>query len=94
MSNIAIDLRSYLGMEKTHKNCTGTLFLPFTKEDDEKDLKELSIEYRDIIAKQRDENFIKSNINKQIGLFKKIDELKTLEEKCYHFLIIYLMIHL
>lgn len=81
MSNIAIDLRSYLGMEKTHKNCTGTLCLPFTKEDDEKDLKELSIEYRDIIAKQRDENFIKSNINKQIGLFKKIDELKTLEEK-------------
>ena len=37
MSNIAIDLRSYLGMEKTHKNCTGTLCLPFTKEDDEKE---------------------------------------------------------
>lgn len=81
MANIAIDLRSYLGVLETHKNCTGTLCLPYTEEYSKQDLKDICLMYRELISKQREENFIKSNLNKQIGLFNKLNEIKSLEEK-------------
>ena len=81
MSNIAVDLRNYLGVLDTHKNCTGTLCLPYTEEYSRKELKEICLLFREFIAKQREENFIKNNLNKQIGLFNKLNEIKSLEEK-------------
>ena len=81
MANIAIDLRRYLGVLETHKNCTGTLCLPYIKEYSKQDLKDICLMYRELISKQREENFIKSNLNKQIGLFNKLNEIKSLEEK-------------
>ena len=81
MANIAIDLRRYLGVLETHKNCTGTLCLPYIKEYSKQDLKDICLMYRELISKQREENFIKSNLNKQIGLFNKLNEINSLEEK-------------
>lgn len=37
--------------------------------------------YRELLASQRDPNTIKAGLNKQIGLFNKLDELHSLDEK-------------
>lgn len=79
--NIATDLRSFIKADLTHKNCTGTIILPFTKNDAKKDLKDLSKYYREKMSEQKDINFVHDFLNKQINLFNKLDEINTLEEK-------------
>ena len=37
--------------------------------------------YRELLAAQREANAVKAALNKQIGLFNKLDELPSLEEK-------------
>lgn len=81
MCNLAVDLRSFIGAELTHKNCTGTICLPFNLEDNEKNITDLVNKYREEIKTQRDVNFIKNFLNKQIGMFNKLDEIPTLAEK-------------
>lgn len=79
--NLAMDLRSAIGMEQTHRNCVGSACLPYTADDETISAEELAHRYRELLAIQRDPNTIKASLNKQIGLFNRLDELGTLEEK-------------
>lgn len=79
--NLAMDLRAAIGMEQTHRNCVGSASLPFTQDDLGASLEELACRYRDLLAAQRDPNAVKAGLNKQIGLFNRLDDLHTLEEK-------------
>ena len=42
---------------------------------------DLAQKYRDLLRIQRDPNTVKAGLNRQIGMFNKLDELQTLEEK-------------
>lgn len=79
--NMAMDLRRILGLEKTHRNCVASAYLPFTKEDRLAGREVLAKKYRELLTIQRQPNAVKAGLNKQIGLFNKLDEFKTLEEK-------------
>lgn len=79
--NLAMDLRSAIGKELTHRNCVGTAYLPYTAQDGTAAPEELARRYRELLAAQREPNAVRAALNKQIGLFNKLDELPTLEEK-------------
>lgn len=79
--NLAMDLRSAIGQEQTHRNCVGSAYLPYTAEDEKLAPAEMARKYRELLAEQRDPNAVKAALNKQIGLFNKLDELHSLEEK-------------
>lgn len=79
--NMAMDLRTAIGMEQTHRNCVGSAYLPYTAESRHHSMEELAKKYRELLAIQRDPNTVKAGLNKQIGLFNKLDEIPTLEEK-------------
>ena len=79
--NLAMDLRSAIGKELTHRNCVGTAYLPYTAQDKTSAPEELARRYRELLAAQREPNAVKAALNKQIGLFNKLDELPSLEEK-------------
>lgn len=79
--NLAMDLRAAIGMEQTHRNCVGSASLPYTQDDLGTSLEDLASRYRHLFAAQRDPNAVKAGLNKQIGLFNKLDEVHTLEEK-------------
>lgn len=79
--NMAMDLRAALGMELTHRNCVSSAYLPYAQADSLRDKTELASKYRTLLNIQRDSDAIKAGLNKQIGMFNKLDEIKTLEEK-------------
>lgn len=79
--NMAMDLRAAVGMEQTHRNCVGSAYLLFIPEDQLHGKEELAKKYRELLAIQRDPNTVKVGLNKQIGMFNKLDEIPTLEEK-------------
>lgn len=79
--NLAMDLHSAIGKELTHRNCVGTAYLPYTAQDKTSAPEELARRYRELLAAQREPNAVKAALNKQIGLFNKLDELPSLEEK-------------
>lgn len=79
--NMAMDLRSAIGMEQTHRNCVGSAYLPFTHEDLKISKADLAQKYRELLLVQRDPNAVKAGLNRQIGMFNKLDEIQTLEEK-------------
>lgn len=79
--NLAMDLRSAIGKELTHRNCVGTAYLPYTAQDKTAAPEELARRYRELLAAPREPNAVKAALNKQIGLFNKLDELPSLEEK-------------
>ena len=81
MCNMAVDLRSIIAKDKTHKNAMGTICLSYAEEEYKLSLNELSQKYRKMIAEQKDENFVKAFFNKQIAMFGKLNEIKSLEEK-------------
>lgn len=79
--NLAIDLRSAIGMEQTHRNCVGSVYLPYRPEDMETIPENLAHQYRELLAAQREPDMVKASLNQQIRLFNKLDELHSLEEK-------------
>lgn len=79
--NMAMDLRAAVGMEQTHRNCVGSAYLPYTAEKRQISMEALAEEYRELLDIQRDPNTVKAGLNKQIGMFNKLDEIPTLEEK-------------
>lgn len=81
VSNIAMDLRSVVGKEKTHRNCVGSVALPYSYSDDLLPKEMLAKKYRELFTVQREPNVIKSGINKQIGMFNKLDEIESLDKK-------------
>lgn len=81
LCNLAMDLRSAIGMEQTHRNCVGSAYLPYTPADRDREPSALAKQYRKLLAAQRDPDAVKAGLNQQIGLFNKLEELKTLEER-------------
>lgn len=79
--NLAMDLRTAIGMEQTHRNCVGSAYLPYTLADRNQEPALLANRYRELLAVQREPNAVKAGLNQQIGLFNKLDEMKTLEER-------------
>lgn len=79
--SMAIDYRKNIGMDNTHKNCVGSIYLPYTKEIAELSKKEQSQKYRLIMKEQRQTDAMNNTINSQIGLCMKLDQIKGLEQK-------------
>ena len=79
--SMATDLRDAAGFPNTHKNLVGSCYLPYTREGAALPQAELAARYRQLLKVQRSPDAAKDNLNMQIGLFAKLDELKTLEEK-------------
>ncbi len=79
--NLAMDLRSVVGKEKTHRNCVSSAILPYSQESRQRGKQEVVQEYRSLLAQQRDPNVVKAGLNRQIGMFNKLDEISDLEEK-------------
>ncbi len=75
--HMAMDLRDAIGKELTHCNCVGSVPLVYEKTD----WSILTKTYRSLLQKQREENHVKGTLNKQIGLFNKLDERSSMEEK-------------
>jgi len=79
--NMASDMRKELGLENTHKNCVGSLYMPYIEAIEKLSLNEQATMYRNIIKQQRHPDVVKSAANNQIGLSDKLDQLETLPEK-------------
>lgn len=81
MCNLAMDMRKVLGIEKTHCNCISTAYLPFSAADLGSDMKTIAANYRKLLDRQREDNTVKANVNRQIYLYNKLDGLTSLDEK-------------
>ncbi len=81
LCNMASDLRSGVNMEHTFKNCVGSVCLPFTDDFDKLSFEEQASAYRKIIKEYKSPDNLKREINKQIYLFDKLEDLSTYEEK-------------
>lgn len=79
--SMATDYRFAIESGNTHKDCTGTCYLPYTKEYEEMPINELATQYRELLSIQKNPDAVKNALNMQIGLFNKLDRIKTLEEK-------------
>jgi hypothetical protein len=79
--SMAVDYRREIGLDNTHKNCVGSLYLPYSEETNRMRVSEQAQLYRDLIKQQRQPDAIKSLINVQIGLCKKLDQIPSLEAK-------------
>ena len=79
--SMAADLRAAIGMERTHRNCTASVYLPYSAAEANADMAELAGTYRKLLSAQRSRDSALDALNKQIGLFNKVDTLGTLEEK-------------
>lgn len=79
--SMATDYRQAIGKEHTHKNCVGSLYLPYSQETSTLSLSEQASMYRDLMKKQRTPDSIKSSLNMQVGLYNKLESVPSLEEK-------------
>lgn len=80
-ANIATDMRAALGYENTFKNTVKSMILPYTKDDTSKTFKEIATNYRTYLNQQKDIDFCKKEANGIIGLYNKLDEAPSFEEK-------------
>jgi hypothetical protein len=79
--SLACDYRAALGVENTHRNCVGSVYLPFTDEIENMPLAEQAAVYRNILNGQREPNFIRSVVNGQMQMFKRVERMKSLKER-------------
>lgn len=79
--SMATDYRNELVCENTHKNCVGSMYLPYSDETEKLTLSEQATLYRSTIKEQRSPDVIKAALNFQMGLFDKLDQLDSLEAK-------------
>ena len=80
-ANIATDMRAALCYENTFKNTVKSTILPYTKDDKSKTFKEIATNYRTYLNQQKDIDFCKKEANGIIGLYNKLDEAPSFEEK-------------
>lgn len=80
-ANIATDMRAALGYKNTFKNTVKSMILPYTKDDTSKTFKEIATNYRTYLNQQKDIDFCKKEANGIIGLYNKLDEAPSFEEK-------------
>lgn len=79
--SMAMDYRKEIGQDNTHKNCVGSLYLPYSAETESLPLPERAELYRQLIKEQRTPDAVRQMVNVQIGLCQKLDELSSLAEK-------------
>ncbi|WP_321386404.1 hypothetical protein [uncultured Enterococcus sp.] len=79
--NLAIDFRPALSMKNVHKNCTGIIYLSYSKADSKREIPNLASTYRALLSDQRNANAVKASVNSQIALFNRVDQAKTMKEK-------------
>lgn len=81
LCNMAADMRFAVGGSPTRRNCTGSIYLPYSTAEQDAGLSEVSSAYRALIAEQRSEDASKQSINMQVSLFQRLDGMETLEDK-------------
>ncbi|MCI1634684.1 hypothetical protein [Bifidobacterium sp.] len=79
--NMAADMRFAVGGLPTRRNCTASLYLPYSTKEQGLGIAEVSSQYRSLIREQRSEDSAKKAINMQVSLFKKLDSMDTLDSK-------------
>lgn len=79
--SMATDYRHEIGMNNTHKNCVGSIYLPYSNEIEGLSLLEQAKMYRSIMKSQKNPDAVKAAVNAQVGLYNKLDTLHTLAEK-------------
>lgn len=80
-ANIATDMREALDVTNTYKNCVKSMILPYSKEFSFLSLKEQATYYRELLNNQRDRDYCRKEANNMLGLFNKLDTLKSFEAK-------------
>ena len=76
--SMASSIREGIGADNTFKNCVNSIKLPY---DPTQGDAEQVAQYKQTIKAHKDPNYCKQCANQMIGLFQKLDGLKTLEEK-------------
>jgi hypothetical protein len=79
--NTAASIRKTLGCENTFKNCVKSLMFPYNREFSELPIAEQAIEYRRLLNMQREQSYIKKEVNGMTQLFERLDKLPSYEEK-------------
>ena len=79
--SMASDYRHEIGMDNTHKNCVGSIYLPYSDETEKLSLPEQATMYRELVKKQKTPDSVKASLNTQIGLYNKLDTITGLNEK-------------
>lgn len=79
--SMATDYRHEIGMDYTHKNCVGSIYLPYSDETEKLSLPEQATMYRELVKKQKTSDSVKASLNAQIGLYNKLDTITGLKEK-------------
>ena len=79
--SMATDYRQAIGMNNTHKNCVGSIYLPYSDETENMSLSEQATMYRELMNKQRTPDSIKNSLNMQVGLYNKLDTISSLDER-------------
>lgn len=79
--SMATDLRAAIGMKQTHRNCVASIYLPYSSMEANSDMDEISKIYRNLLSAQQSRDSVLEMLNKQVGLFNKVDAAKTLEQK-------------
>ena len=81
--NGAMDKASLMaiGLPNTFRNCVSSIYLPYTKEDHGKELRQLGTEYRELIARQKELDSGRCSASIIKYLSDTLDKLSTYEEK-------------
>lgn len=79
--SMASDLREALHAEFSLKNTVNSINLPYDENIERLSFTEQADLYRKIIKEQKEENYVKKCANDMVYLFRKLEEVETLEEK-------------
>lgn len=79
--NSAVSMRTALNCEHTFKNCVKSIMLPYTQKLSKLPLAKQSLEFRNLLDIQRDADYLKKSANEIIGLYNKLDQIATFDEK-------------
>lgn len=79
--SMATDYRESINKLNTHKNCVGSIYLPYSEETEKMSLSEQASLYRQLMKKQKSHDSVKASLNSQIGLYNKLDSIAGLEDK-------------
>ncbi|MFT8592202.1 MAG: hypothetical protein ABF747_01125 [Bifidobacterium sp.] len=81
LCNMAADMRFAIDGAITRRNCTGSFYLPYSKDDEASGMAQVAANHRRLIAEQRSEDAAHQSVNNQIGLFTKLESMPSLEAK-------------
>lgn len=77
--NLAMDLRRSLGVERTCRNCVGTVALPFGYGDLAEPVSEVCASYRAAVSAAREPAAARAFADRQAAFFSRLDQVRTLE---------------